>query len=156
MLRCTCRGKEAAVAFDVKDSIDIEATVDEIMDVASDFESYPDWNSEVKSVEVLERDGDGRPTQVAWKVDAKIKTVGYVLEYDYSDLPAGYSWQLVEGDVKHLTGAYSFDEFDDVTDVGYELTLDPGFPVPGLLRRQGERRLKEAALDGLKERVESR
>jgi uncharacterized membrane protein len=144
------------MAFDVKDTIDIEATVDEIMEVATDFETYPDWNSEVKSVEVLERDADGRPTQVAWKVDARIKTVGYVLEYDYSNLPSGYSWQLVEGDVKQLHGSYAFDEFDDVTDVAYELVLDPGFPVPGLLRRQGERRLKEAALDGLKERVESR
>lgn len=144
------------MAFDVKDTIDIEATVDEIMEIASDFESYPDWNSEVKSVEVLEHDDEGRPTQVAWKVDARIKTVGYVLEYDYSDLPAGYSWQLVEGDVKQLRGSYTFDEFDDVTDVSYELILDPGFPVPGLLRRQGERRLKEAALDGLKARVESR
>jgi uncharacterized membrane protein len=143
------------MAFEVKDTIDIEATVDQIMQVASDYESYPEWNSEVKSVEVLERDDDGRPTQVAWKVDARIKTVGYVLEYDYSDLPSGYSWQLVDGDVKQLQGRYEFDEFDDVTDVNYELTLDPGFPVPGLLRRQGERRLKEAALDGLKKRVES-
>jgi uncharacterized membrane protein len=144
------------MAFEVKDTIDIEATVDDIMQVASDYESYPEWNSEVKSVEVLERDADGRPSQVAWKVDARIKTVGYVLEYDYSDLPNGYSWQLVDGDVKQLQGRYEFDEFDDVTDVNYELTLDPGFPVPGLLRRQGERRLKEAALDGLKKRVESR
>ena len=144
------------MAFQVKDTIDIEANVDEIMAVASDFETYPEWNSEVKSVEVLERDDEGRATRVAWKVDAKIKTVGYVLSYDYSDLPGGYSWELVDGDVKALTGAYAFDEFDDVTDVAYELTLDPGFPVPGPLRRQGERRLREAALDGLKERVESR
>ena len=143
------------MAFKVKDSIDIEATTDEILAVACDFESYPDWNAEVKSVEVLEADEEGRPTQVAWKVDARIKTVGYVLEYDYSSLPDSYSWQLVEGDVKQLRGTYAFDEFDDVTDVSYELTLDPGFPVPGLLRRQGERRLKEAALDELKRRVEA-
>ena len=143
------------MAFQVKDTIDIEGTTEDILAVACDFESYPQWNDEVKNVEILETDDDGRATQVAWKVDARIKTVGYVLEYDYSALPDSYSWQLVEGDVKQLNGTYSFDEFDDVTDVGYELTLDPGFPVPGLLRRQGERRLKEAALDELKKRVES-
>lgn len=143
------------MAFQVKDTIDIEASTDDILAVACDFEAYPDWNAEVKNVEVLETDEEGRATEVAWKVDARIKTVGYVLRYDYSDLPDAYSWELVEGDVKELRGTYSFDEFEDVTDVSYELTLDPGFPVPGLLRRQGERRLKEAALDELKKRVES-
>src|SRR4051794_3191265 len=125
------------MAFKVKDSIDIEASADQILDVLLDFPTYPEWNNEVKAVEVLESDEEGRPTKVSWKVDARIRTVGYVLEYDYSGLPISYSWQRTEGDVKSLQGTYSFDEFDDVTEVGYETELDPGFPVPGLLRRQG-------------------
>lgn len=140
----------------VKDSIDIEASADEIFEVATDFEAYPDWNANIKAVEVQETDADGRATLVWYEVDAKIKTLQYVLEYDYSDAPASFSWDLVEGDVKELSGSYAFDEFDDVTDVTYEVSIDPGFKVPGMLKRQGERQIVKAALQDLKKRVESR
>jgi ribosome-associated toxin RatA of RatAB toxin-antitoxin module len=143
------------VGFEVKDSIDISAGADRIFEVATDYETYPEWNAGMKDVKVLERDDEGRPTQVWFKVDARIKTVTYTLSYDYSDAPDSYSWDLVEGDVKALRGSYSFDEFDDVTEVSYELELDPGFPVPGIFRRQGEKEIKKAALDELKKRVEA-
>jgi ribosome-associated toxin RatA of RatAB toxin-antitoxin module len=144
------------MAFRVKDSIDVEASAEEVFEVATDFESYPEWNGAMKKVEVQEQDDDGRATKVFFEVDARLKTVSYTLSYDYSNAPESFSWSLLNGDVKELQGAYSFDEFDDVTEVSYELELDPGFPVPGIFRRQGERELKKAALDELKNRVESR
>jgi uncharacterized membrane protein len=142
------------MAEKVKDSIDIEASAEEILEVATDFESYPEWNANIKKVEVKETDGDDRPSLVWFEVDAKVKTVRYTLEYDYGDAPQGFSWSLVDGDVKELTGGYFFDEFDDVTDVTYELAIDPGFPMPGLLRRQAEKQIMKGALADLKKRVE--
>lgn len=144
------------MAFTVKDSIDIKGTAQDIFDVATDFETYPEWNPSMKKVRIEETDEEGRPTRVWFEVDARIKTVTYTLEYDYAAAPESYSWRLVDGDVKDLRGSYRFDEFDEVTDVSYELELDPGFPVPGIFRRQGEKQIKEAALDELKRRVESR
>jgi ribosome-associated toxin RatA of RatAB toxin-antitoxin module len=144
------------MAFSVKDSIDVEASAEDVFEVATDFESYPEWNGAMKKVEVKEQDDEGRATKVFFEVDARLKTVRYTLSYDYANAPESFSWSLVDGDVKKLHGAYSFDEFDDVTEVSYELELDPGFPVPGIFRRQGERELKKAALDELKNRVESR
>jgi ribosome-associated toxin RatA of RatAB toxin-antitoxin module len=144
------------MAFNVKDSIDIEASADEIFEVATDFASYPEWNPDIKKVEITETDEDGRAAKVFYEVDARLKTVRYTLAYDYSGAPEAYAWDLVDGDVKALTGSYTFDEFDDVTEVTYELTLDPGFPVPGILRRQGENQIKKSALEGLKARVEAR
>ncbi len=144
------------MAFSVKDSIDVGATADEIFQITTDFEALPEWNSDIKKVEVKERDDEGRATEVWYEVDAKLKTLCYTLRYDYSNAPSSYSWDLVDGDVKALRGSYSFDEFDDVTDVTYELETDPGFPVPGIIRRQGEKHIKKAALDDLKKRVESR
>ena len=149
------RIEEELMAFQVKDTIDIEAGAEAIFAVATDYESYPDWNPEVKGVEVKAKDDEGRATEVEWQVDARIRTVRYTLAYDYSGAPDSYSWELLEGDIKSLTGSYSFDEFDDITEVSYETELDPGFPVPGLLRRQGEKQLKKSALDKLKSRVES-
>jgi uncharacterized membrane protein len=144
------------MAEKVKDTIDVAATVDEIFEVAVDFAAYPEWNANIKQVEVKETDEDGRATSVWFEVDAKVKVVAYTLAYDYSDAPTSFSWDLVDGDVKELSGSYSFDEFDDVTEVTYETAIDPGFPLPGFLKRQAEKQIVKGALDDLKKRVESR
>ncbi len=143
------------MAEKVRDTIDVEATAEEIFVVATDFEAYPDWNANIKNVEVKERDEEGRATQVWMEVDAKVRTVSYTLGYDYSDAPDSFSWQLIDGDVKELSGSYGFDEFDDVTEVTYETAVDPGFPIPGFLKRQAERQIVKGALEDLKKRVES-
>ena len=144
------------MADKVKDSIDIEATAEEILGVLLDFEAYPDWNPNIKQTEIVETDADGRGTHVWFEVDAKIKKLQYTLSYDYSDAPDSFSWELLEGDVKELTGSYALDEFDDVTDVSYETAIDPGFKIPGPLKRQGEKQIVKGALQDLKKRVESR
>ncbi len=144
------------MAESVKDSVDIEATAEEIFDVATDFEAYPEWNANIKKVEIRKTDSKGRPTEVWFEVDAKIKKVRYTLKYSYNGAPEQFSWKLLEGDVKELSGSYVFDEFEDVTDVTYETTIDPGFKIPGPLKRQGERQIVKGALQDLKKRVESR
>ena len=142
------------MADSVSDSIDIEASAEEIFEVATDLEKYPEWNADIKKVEVKETDDEGRPTKVWMEVDAKVKTVRYTLEYDYSEAPGSFSWKLIDGDMKALSGSYVFDEFDDVTEVRYETSIDPGFPIPGFLKRQGEKRIVQGALKELKKRVE--
>jgi uncharacterized membrane protein len=139
----------------VSDSIDIGATAQEIFDVAADFETYPDWNANIKNVEIKEADEEGYATQVWFEVDAKVRTVRYTLSYDYSNAPESFSWDLVDGDVKELNGSYAFDEFDDVTEVTYELRIEPGFPLPGFMKRQAERQIMKGALEDLKKRVEA-
>lgn len=142
------------MAESVSDNIDIAASAEEIFAVATDFEKYPDWNADIKKVEIKETDDEGRATKVWMQVDAKVKTVTYTLAYDYSDAPDSFSWSLLEGDIKDLSGSYTFDEFDDVTEVQYETSIDPGFPIPGVLKRQGQKRLMKGALEDLKKRVE--
>ncbi len=144
------------MAETVKDTIDIEASADAIFDVVTDFESYPKWQPNFKKVEVVATDRHDRPTEVFFEVDAKIKVVMYTLRYDYSNAPESLAWDLLNGDVKKLKGSYSFDEFDDVTEVVYELELDPGFPVPGPLKRQAQRQIVAGALNDLKKWVEER
>jgi uncharacterized membrane protein len=142
------------MAEKVSDSIDIEAGMQEIFAVATDFDTYPEWNANIKNVEIKETDEEGYATQVWFEVDAKVRTVRYTLEYDYSSAPESFSWDLVEGDVKHLSGSYGFDEFEDVTEVTYELSIDPGFPLPGFMKRQAEKQIMKGALEDLKKRVE--
>ena len=144
------------MAEKVSDNIDVDATAEEVFAVATDFEAYPEWNANIKKVQVEDTDSEGRATTVAYEVDAKIKTVRYRLAYDYSDAPEGFSWDLIDGDVKELSGSYRFEEFDDLTEVQYETKLDPGFPIPAFLKRQGEKQIVKGALADLKKRVESK
>ncbi|HEV2756677.1 MAG TPA: SRPBCC family protein [Actinomycetota bacterium] len=144
------------MADSVKDSIDVKAPAPEIFEVATDFAAYPEWNANIKKVEVKETDSEGRGTKVWYQIDAKVKVVSYTLGYDYSEAPRSFSWDLLDGDVKELRGSYTFDEFDDVTEVVYETAVDPGFPIPKLLKRQAQRAIVRGALEDLKKRVESR
>jgi uncharacterized membrane protein len=146
---------EASMTAGVRDAIEISAPAKDVFAVATDLASYPEWNSNITKVEILQRDDSDRPTKVWMEVDAKLKIISYTLDYDYSDAPRTLSWTLVDGDVRELEGSYAFDESGDVTQVSYEMRIDPGFFVPTLLRRQAERQIARAALEGLKARVES-
>ncbi len=99
-----------------------------------DVENYPTWQTIMKSCEVLERDGDGRPQLVEFVVDAKVRTVRYVSRYTY-DLPAGFSWDLERGDLKRNSGRYVLaPRADGGTDLTVDISFDAGFYVPGPLK----------------------
>ena len=136
-------------------SIDVDATAEELMAIVADLESYPDWLPDVKAVEVLESDSDGRPTAAAMTVDVTVREVSYTLEYEYDGLER-MSWvSRPGGDVKHIEGSYTFEINDDGgTTVVYDLAIDPGFPVPGFLLKRAAKAITSAALDGLKARAE--
>lgn len=142
------------MADTVSDTIDIEAPAEDVFAVAVDFDSYPRWNRSVKEVRVEEADEQGRGTRVWYRVDARVREVTYTLVYDYSLAPGSFSWELESGDLEALSGSYAFDEFDDVTEVTYEVTIEPGFPVPGFIKRQAARQITSSALRELKSRVE--
>jgi ribosome-associated toxin RatA of RatAB toxin-antitoxin module len=136
-------------------SIEIEASAEEVMEVIIDFRSYPEW-SEVESAEVLEQDDRGRPEVVAFRVSQMGFSAGYTLEYRHEPDHAGISWVTREasGAVDDVRGSYALKEDRGGTRVTYSLRVELSVPVPGLLRRQGERRVVRTALEGLKRRVE--
>ena len=85
----------------------IDAPVDKIVDALLDFDSYPEWSANMPEVRGLDRDADDRPSLVEFHVDAKVRRIRYVARYTY-DLPDGFDWEMVEGDVKALRGGYRF------------------------------------------------
>jgi ribosome-associated toxin RatA of RatAB toxin-antitoxin module len=136
-------------------TIDVDATTEELMAIVCDLDSYPDWVSDVKGVEILETDDSGRPTAATMTVDVTIREVTYTLDYEY-DGDERMSWtSRPGGDVKHIEGSYTFEINDDGgTTVTYDLAIDPGFPVPGFLLKRAAKHITAAALDGLKARAE--
>jgi hypothetical protein len=135
----------------------IEASAADIMDVLTDFEAYPEW-ADVKSASVLERGEGGVGTRVAFEVEVPILgRASYTLAYRYAPADGGMSWISTEarGAVSDISGEYLLSEVgDDETKVIYRLSVSLGVLLPGFVRTQGEKRVIENALEGLKRRVE--
>jgi len=138
-------------------SVVIDAPAVDVMDVITDYESYPEW-AEVESVDVLRRGEGGLGAEVAFEVDVPVLgRAAYTLSYSYAPGDAGLSWTTKEarGAVRDIRGEYLLNELDeDRTRVTYRLAVDLGVLVPGFVRTQGSERVIENALERLKNRVE--
>ena len=134
---------------------EIEAPIAACYEAIADFESYPDWQSAVERVEVLERDGSGRGTLVEVHVDAKLRRVRYRLDYRHEP-PARLWWEFVEGDgVEAIEGEFAFERLGERrTRAVYRLGVDPGVPVPGLIARRLTAGVMRGSVTDLKRRVE--
>lgn len=130
----------------------IEATPDEIMEVLFDLESLTEWSSTHQTVEVLERDEQGRPTKSRQVVKIVGVTDEQVLNYTVHD--DGVGWTLEKAKQQRAQeGRYTLTPDGDGTRVRFELTVDPLVPLPGFLIKKGAKGLMETATDGLRKRV---
>ena len=137
-------------------SIDIAAPAEQVMAVIADFEAYPEWAEQVKSVEVLEPGSGGRPARVKFTMDAGPIKDSYTLDYDWAPDDRSVSWTLVKGQMqKAQDGSYALTESKGSTTVTYSLAVDVKIPMIGMLRRKAEKVIIDTALKGLKRRVES-
>jgi ribosome-associated toxin RatA of RatAB toxin-antitoxin module len=142
------------VADRASSSITVHAAPAAVMAVIADFEAYPEWTSQVKTVEVLSRDDAGRADTVRFVIDAGIVKDEYTLAYDWST-PDQLSWHLVTGQMqKAQDGTYALTVAGEATEVRYDLTVDLAIPMIGLFKRKAERTIIDTALKGLKARVE--
>ena len=135
------------------ESIKVNASASRILDVVADIESYPDWMPAFKQAKVLDAADGARPARAEFEVDARLKVINYTLEYSWTD--TSVSWNKVAGDVKEIKGSYDLSPDGDGTEVKYTYTIDPGFPVPGFLMKQGVKMMVSGALNDLKKRSES-
>ncbi|WP_219417090.1 SRPBCC family protein [Pseudonocardia nigra] len=137
-------------------SITIAAPPERVMAVIADFPAYPEWAEQVKSVEVLESDGDGRAERVRFTMDAGPIKDSYTLDYTWAPNGMAVSWTLVKGQMqKAQNGSYELVGTDGETTVTYSLAVDLNIPMIGMLRRKAEKVIIDTALKGLKRRVES-
>ncbi len=141
-----------------KEQIRVEAPVQRCFEVLTDFESYPEWAGDLKEVEVVERDDEGRGVVVEFRAAAMGRSTTYRLGYDYSGAPGRLEWELVTGDLpRELDGTYVLTPADDdpsATEVAYELAVDLVYPIPGFVKRRAEAKIIKTALIELKARAE--
>jgi ribosome-associated toxin RatA of RatAB toxin-antitoxin module len=139
------------------DRMTVRASPERCLEVALDVEQYPQWAADIKQVEVLDRDEQGRAQRVRFRAAAFGRSTTYTLAYDHSASPGMLSWRLEEGDVTRvLDGWYTFEQIDSGdTEVTYHLVAELLMPVPGFVKRRTEGRIMHTALKELKARAES-
>lgn len=143
------------MADEAVERIHVDRSPDQCWQVATDYELYPQWAKNVKEVNVLERDGEGRGSKVEMRVAAMGKSLRSVYDYDYTEAPRSFSWSLAEGDMlRSLEGRYTFEEDDGGTRVTYELSVDLAMPMPGFMKKKASRLIMGDALKELKRRAE--
>jgi uncharacterized membrane protein len=134
--------------------ITVSGTPQECFAALIDYESFPEWQRAVRSVDVLSRDSESRGEEVAFRIDAKLRSIAYTLAYSY-EAPHLISWRFVEGDPKDVEGDFTLeDNGDDTTLVTYSLVLDLGSWMPGRLARLVGEQIMQGALDDLKQHIE--
>jgi carbon monoxide dehydrogenase subunit G len=135
--------------------ISISATPPKIMAVIGDFPAYPEWAKGITAAEVTAAGEQGRAERVRMTLEAGPIKDTYTLAYDWDDDDA-VSWYLAERGtmVTGMTGAYRLEDRGSRTDVTYELAVDVGIPLLGMVKRRAEKRIIDTALEGLKRRVE--
>lgn len=135
-------------------TLEIDASPEELYDVAAEVAAYPEWASGVKEVEVLDLDAEGRVDRARFVLEGFVKEIEYVLKYTH-DRPNALSWVAEESnDLEMLEGSYQFEPTEDgATEVVYSLTVEPNFILPGFIKRQAEKQIVSTALRGLRKRV---
>ena len=140
-------------------SIVVDAPPAEIMAVIADFPAYPQWAQGMRRAEVQQTLPDGRAKDVLFEIaEGPIKDT-YTLSYDWHG-DDSVDWTLVQGKMlRKLNGTYRLVPQgaggDGPTEVTYQLEAELNMPMIGMLRRKAEKVIIDAALKGLKKRVES-
>ena len=112
----------------VQQSVKIKAPIQTVYNCVVDFESYPQFLSDVKSAKIAWC--EDKQMEVTFKLDL-IKQISYTLLFEL-DPPAGVFWKLKSGDLmKSNNGFWKLKMKDDVlTEATYSIDIEFGLWVP--------------------------
>lgn len=136
-------------------SIMVNATPETVYRVVTDFANYINWVSDVKRIDVMERDTEGRPLEVEFRAAAFGRSTTYALRYDYSRAPELLSWFQIHGDITEMMqGQYRFEPVGAGTKVTYDLEVELLVPIPTFIKARAAHRIQTQALNELKAQAE--
>jgi coenzyme Q-binding protein COQ10 len=112
----------------------MQAPIEKVFQLLTDYEKNPEFMDGVTSAEVLERSDN--VAVVKFNIDI-IKQFTYTLRLTET-APTELSWEFVEGDLfKSNTGRWKLsDNGDGTTDVDYSLEVDFKMMVPGMISKK--------------------
>jgi len=140
-----------------KSVVTIEAPIEQVQRTLFELDKYPEWSTQIKSSEALDRDDQGRVTKVKMSIDAGMMKDRLTLDYDWSQAPSKLSFSLEDADLlTGMDGIYTITSIDeDTTEVTYELEVSLSMPIPAMMRQKAEKATIDAALAQLKSHLEA-
>jgi uncharacterized membrane protein len=140
-----------------KSVITIDAPIEQVQKALFELDKYPEWSTQIKSSEALDRDDQGRVTKVKMSIDAGMMKDRLTLDYDWSQAPSKLSFSLEDADLlTGMDGIYTITSVDeDTTEVTYELEVSLSMPIPAMMRQKAEKATIDAALAQLKSHLEA-
>ncbi|KAA0074828.1 cyclase [Mycolicibacterium sp. P9-64] len=139
----------------VSKTVEVSASADSIIAIVADFESYPQWNEEVKGVWVLARYDDGRPSQL--RLDAAVSgfDISYIQAVYY---PGENQIQTVmqQGDLfSKQEQLFSVVAMGSTSLLTVDLDVETTMPVPALMVKKMVNDALEHLAGNLKSRAEA-
>lgn len=118
----------------------------------TDYERLAEWQGALVGCTVLSRWPDGLGREVEYRIDAKARTVRYVLEHDY-DRPVRIGSRYVEGDFASMEGQWRLSPTAAGSRAELALAIDPGLPVPRAIQRRIRERVLKRSVEDLARRM---
>jgi uncharacterized membrane protein len=139
-----------------KSVITIDSPIADVQKALFELDKYPEWSTQIKSSEALDRDAQGRVTKIKMSIDAGMMKDRVTLDYDWSQAPSKLSFSLEDADLlTGMDGVYTVTAIDeDSTEVTYELEVSLSMPIPAMMRQKAEKATIDAALAQLKSHLE--
>ena len=133
----------------------IDAPLADVQAALFAIDTYPEWLTSIKKVDVIERDADNRIIKAKLAIDAGMMKDRVTLDYDWSAAPATLTFSMDEADLlTQMDGTYSLKAIDaDSTQVTYELTVAVSLPVPAMMITKAQQQTIDAALKELAEHL---
>ncbi len=125
----------------------VEAPFEAVYAIVADVERYPEWHPFFGSVDVLERDGDGRAVRAACTHPTPVATLKTEITYTYAP-QTEVEARRAEGDLKDILGLFTVEAQDAISVVTHRLLVDPGMRLGMLLRGPVEDKVRNSVLNG--------
>lgn len=142
----------------VEVTMPVKADAAEIYPIIKDMEKYPEFMTDLVSVEVVEREPASTVTRWVSNVDGRI--IKWTERDDFDDANMHISYRQIEGDLRKFEGEWVLTPLAEGTEI--KLTVDFEFGIPmiaGLLNPILKKKVKansENMLKAIKDRLETR
>lgn len=137
--------------------ISVSCDRDKIYPILKDMEKYPEFMTDLVSVEVLEREGNTTVSKWVSNVDGRV--IKWTELDTFDDENMHISYKQIEGDLKKFEGEWILTPLSEGTEI--KLTVDFEFGIPmisGLLNPILKRKVRDNSMNmlkSIKEKLES-
>ena len=138
----------------VSKTVEVVAAADSILAIIADFESYPQWNKEIKGLWVLSRYDDGRPSQL--RLDAAYEAIeDTLIQAVYYPNPNQIQTVLQQGNLfKKQEQLFSVVETGATSLLTVDMDVEPSMPIPAPMVKTLVGNVLDYLAENLKQRAE--